>query len=459
MKILQSKYLWVMSSFILLAGYWTGCTKNDQILEISSSSINSTDLVSIKTTTPPSIDGTVDDSWNKATKLEVTPTVPDAGNGLFSGFIGEQYPVKLRSLYDDQNIYFLAEYADATQSTNVAPWYFNPTVNVTGKTGWQKEPSNKSFDANGALIRDCFGEDKFAMLFNIDNSTPKFISQTCYSSCHVFSPYLDYAALLTPTPTATAAVMNSNKEGGNHYTNGSNEKIDMWWGRLGFISKDASLTQMDDNYQDYAGGQAVTNLTGANANGRHVDGIIPDGTKSTTWPYRPNYTSSPTQGEVANTQNLKLNGNGTSVAVPLWVIPNSTSANFILISDTVSGKAKKVTAVSSEGILTLSDGTSLTPGTDYQRTGDGINGPTAKNSIPSLIAVPLIGGRADINCSALYTGTGWVVEYKRALKTTDAFRQDVDFSELKDQPFGVAIFNKSNYQHGIKPNLMLKFKK
>jgi len=448
-----------MSSFILLAGYWTGCTKNDQILGINSASINSTELVSIKTTTPPSIDGTVDASWDKATKLEITTTVPDAGNGLFSGFIGEQYPVKIRSMYDDQNIYFLAEYADATQSTNVAPWYFNPTMNVSGKTGWQKEPSNKSFDANGALIRDCFGEDKFAMLFNIDNSTPKFISQTCYSSCHVFSPYLDYASLLTPTPTATAAVMNSNKEGGNHYTNGSNEKIDMWWGRLGFISKDASLNQMDDNYQDYAGGQAITNLTGGNANGRHVDGIIGDGTKSSTWPYRPNYTSSPTQGEVANTQNLKLNGTGASVAVPLWVIPNATSANFILISDTVSGKAKKVTAVSSEGILTLSDGTSLTPETDYQRTGDGISGPTAKNSIPSLIAVPLIGSRADITCSAFYTGTGWVIEYKRALKTADVFRQDVDFSELKDQPFGLAIFNKSNYQHGIKPNLMLKFKK
>jgi hypothetical protein len=125
----------------------------------------------------------------------------------------------------------------------------------------------------------------------------------------------------------------------------------------------------------------------------------------------------------------------------------------------VNGKAKKVTAVSADGVLTLSDGTTITPGADYQRTGNEINGPTAKNSIPSYIAVPLIGGRADITCSAVYTGTGWVVEYKRALKTNDTFRQDVDFSELKDQPFGVAIFNKSNYQHGIKPNLILKFKK
>jgi hypothetical protein len=45
------------------------------------------------------------------------------------------------------------------------------------------------------------------------------------------------------------------------------------------------------------------------------------------------------------------------------------------------------------------------------------------------------------------------------LKTTDALKQDVDFSSLEDQPFGVAIFNKSNYQHGIKPGLLLKFDK
>jgi hypothetical protein len=49
------------------------------------------------------------------------------------------------------------------------------------------------------------------------------------------------------------------------------------------------------------------------------------------------------------------------------------------------------------------------------------------------------------------------VEYKRALKTSDALKQDVDFSSLQDQPFGVAIWNRSNYQHGIQPNLVLKF--
>src|SRR4029079_412619 len=137
-------------------------------------------------------------------------------------------------------------------------------------------------------------------------------------------------------------VATSNSGQGNHYTNGSNEKIDMWWGRLGFMSKDASLHKLDANYQDWAGGPAITNLTGGNANGRHVDGIVPDGTLSTTWPYRPNYTVSPVQGEVSNSQNLKLDGTGATVAVPIWIIPGSNT-NFILVADTATGKAKKVT--------------------------------------------------------------------------------------------------------------------
>ena len=48
---------------------------------------------------------------------------------------------------------------------------------------------------------------------------------------------------------------------------------------------------------------------------------------------------------------------------------------------------------------------------------------------------------------------------KRALKTTDAVN-DVDFSTLADQPFGVgAMFNGADNQHAIVPGLTLKFKK
>lgn len=451
MKIFQQKTFWVMTSLVLFLGYWVSCTKHDQIVTVGGAA-NSTTLQSVKVSTPPTIDGTIDASWNNAPKLTVLPTVPDPGNGLFAGYNGQQYPATVRSMYDDQNIYFLVEIQDATQSNNTSPWYFSPAANVTGKTGWLKEPNSNTYDVNGVLTRSGFGEDRVAMLWNINNSTPAFESQTCYASCHVFTPYTDYSQT-PPVYTANAS--------GNHYTLGATEKIDMWWGRLGYMSKDASLHFMDDNYQDWAGGPTYTNVTGGNGNGRHVDGIFPDGTYSTTWPYRPNYTTSPVQGEVSNSQNLKLNGTGASVAVPIWVVPGAKSAGYILVADTAGGGAKKVMQVDSTGILTLSDGTTIDPtvSTDYQRTGDPVTGPTAVNSIPSYIGVPLIGGRADITAAAVYTGTGWVVEYKRALKTGDILNQDVDFTGLQDHVFGMAIWNNSNNQHGIQPNLTLTFKK
>lgn len=248
-KLTVTVILVLMGSVLLL----THCTKSDQVLD-TAPALSGNELFSQFTTTAPAIDGAIDPAWSNAQKLQITPTVPDPGNGLFTGYIGQQYPATLRSMYDDQNIYFLLEYADAAKNTNVTPWYFDPALNIAGKTGWQKEPSAKTYDGSGVLTRDGWGEDKFAMLWNVGNSTPKFLTQTCYASCHVFTPYLDYSV--------TPAAMVSNSASGNHYTNGPNEKIDMWWGRLGFISKDASLNQMDDNYQDYAGGQAITNLTG-----------------------------------------------------------------------------------------------------------------------------------------------------------------------------------------------------
>ncbi len=418
------------------------CTKKDQV--VTSSSSNTNELLSYRTTTAPTIDGTVDAIWENATKLKITPTVPDPGNNLFTGYSGMQYPATLRSMYDDQYIYFLAEYADNTKSVYVATWYFDPTT-----SRWAQEPTAKTLDVNGKTTRDGFGEDKIAMLWNIDNSTPKFTTQTCYASCHVFTPYLDYSV--------TPAVMKSNAASGNHYTNGQNEKIDMWWGHL---SRDVLFNHMDDQYQDWAGGPGVTSLVGGSGNGRHLDDLVVSGA-STTWPYAPTYTTAAAQGASNNRQSLKLDGTGASVNVPMWIIPNATNYYNILASDTLSGgKAVKITGVSSTGVLTYSGG-SIDPnvGTDYQRVGDAVNGGDGPKCFPSYIASPLINGRADIPCSAVYTGSGWVVEYKRKLKTGDTLKQDIDFSSLQDQVFGFAIWDRSNYQHGIQPNLILKFQK
>ncbi|MDB5145505.1 MAG: Ethylbenzene dehydrogenase [Mucilaginibacter sp.] len=443
MKLIQGRKIWVIATIILAIGYAVSCTKKDQVI-MNNVTVSTSTLVSVKTTTAPNIDGSIDAAWNNAPKLNINPTVPYPGNGLFAGYNGETYPATLRSMYDDKYIYFLAEWKDAGKSVYVATWYYDPKTKL-----WAQEPTSRTYDVNGNMTRTGFGEDKFAMLFNINNSTPLFATQTCYASCHVFSPYTNFSV------TPTTAVSNANN--GNHYTNGADEKIDMWWGHL---SRDVIFNQIDDEYQDWAGGPGVTSLVGGSGNGRHVNGITVSGA-STTWPYAPTYTVAPVQGAFTNKQTLKLDGNGAKVGVPMWIIPNASSYYYILATDTLSGgKAAKITGVSSSGVLTYSGGT-IDPnsGTDYQRTGDVVMGGDGPKCFPSYIASPLIGEQANITAGAVYTGSGWVVEYKRLLKTADVLKQDADFSNLQDQPFGFAIWNQSNNQHGIQPYLTLTFKK
>lgn len=442
MKLFQNKFTWIITTFVLAIGYMVSCTKDNQVLDTPQIN-SSTDLLSLKTSAAPTIDGTIDAMWENAAKLNYSATMPDPGNGLWAGYQGISFNGTIRSMYDNQYIYFLAEVPDADKNHNVSPWYFDPATQR-----WNREPGARTLDASGNLLREGFGKDQFAMLWNIDKSTPKFYTQSCYASCHIFTPYLDYSV--------TPAVMRPNNSG-NHYTNAQSEKIDQWWAHP---QRGLVYGYMDDNYQDWAGGPAITNLVGGNANGRHFDDLVPSGTNSTTWPYRPNYTADASQGSANNQQNLKLDGTGATVTVPLWIIPNSTS-DYIKVEDTLAGgAARKVSAISSTGVLTY-DGGTIDPnnGTDYQRTGNPVTGPTAAKAFPSVILSPVKNGRADISLSAVYTGTSWIYEFKRALKTADGLKQDVDFSSLEDQPFGIAIFDKSNYQHAIKANLVLKFNK
>jgi len=445
-KSLRAMIIAMSGVFAMVMVFITSCVKENQVLDLPATVTSKADLTTILTNTAPVIDGTIDAAWNDAPVLTTTTQVPDAGNGMFVGYIGEQYPISLRSMYDGTYIYFLAEYADATKSVQVSPWYFNPTTHL-----WAQEPSARTYDANGNLTREGWGEDKLAFLWNIDHSTAKFDAQTCYASCHMFTPYLD--------PTTTPATMVANQSA-NHYTNGASEKIDMWWLKIG---RDPIHGQFSDEYQDWSGGSSITSLVGGKGNGRHQDDQTVSGA-ATTYPYGPTYSSNASgTGTSNNTQKLNITGKTpvVSVSVPKYIIPGRTDYYYILSSEVTAGTAKTVTAVDSFGVLTLSDGSTIDPnvGTDYKRIGDVIYGGHGSKIIPSYVSAPLTNGRADISCQAVYTGSTWVIEWKRLLKTPGVLKQDVDFSTLEDQPFGVAIFNKSNYQHGIRPNLMLKFQK
>ncbi|MEK7225673.1 MAG: ethylbenzene dehydrogenase-related protein, partial [Bacteroidota bacterium] len=159
-----------------------------------------------------------------------------------------------------------------------------------------------------------------------------------------------------------------------------------------------------------------------------------------------------------NSQNLVITGSSPAitVSVPKYVIPGRTNNYWVLGTEVTAGTAKLVTAVAANGVLTLSDATTIDPnvGTDYQRVGAGVGA----KAIASVVITSYTGSRGDISANATHTGSGWVLEFKRALKTTDAVN-DVDFSSLADQYFGCSIFNNADIAHAIKPNLVLKFKK
>lgn len=400
MKQLKSKYIWVwvIATLVLAIGYVVSCTKDDQVLDTPQVVNSSTDLLTIKTTTAPTIDGTIDAQWANCQILEFSTAVPEVTGDIFRGYTGNIIPsVKMRSMYDDNNIYFLVEWADPTQSLKRSPWYFNPTTQR-----WAQELG--TFDFTTSPYRPPYYEDKIAFLWNINSSVSGWNNGTCYKSCHTGLPSADGSS--------------------RHFTNFPTEKIDMWHWKSVRGGVNAGF-QVHDQYQD-----------NTYPNGRKGDPGIDV------------YQN--------NTQTLNQPGIG-NVSVPKYIIPGRNDYGWIMNSEVTAGTAKLVTAVAANGVLTLSDATTIDPnvGTDYQRIGAGV-GPKA---IPGItLNDSYTGSAGDITCKGNYTGSGWALEFKRALKTADTI-YDIDFSSLADQYFGFAVFENAQIAHSIKSNLVLKFKK
>src|ERR1700692_2398910 len=106
------KIIFVITLFVFCTTLFVYCTKTDQVLGGTPptpppAATSTTELISYKTPTAPTIDGSVENLWDSAAKLSIVPTVPDPGNNLFTGYNVDQYPATIQSMYDDQNIYFL----------------------------------------------------------------------------------------------------------------------------------------------------------------------------------------------------------------------------------------------------------------------------------------------------------------------------------------------------------------
>lgn len=157
-----------------------------------------------------------------------------------------------------------------------------------------------------------------------------------------------------------------------------------------------------------------------------------------------------------NYQYLKITGTTDSIKVPKYVIPGKINYTYILQSEIDASTAKKITAVDANGVLSYSGG-SIDPTNDveFQRKGAG----TGTKCFPSVYVAPFVGDRGEITAKGIYTGTGWILEFSRALNAVGvAGNYDVKFTPGTDQVFGIAVFENAAIAHAIGPKYTLKFK-
>jgi hypothetical protein len=413
MNRLKSKSLWIIATIVLAIGYFLSCTKHDQVLDLPKSPVTvaAADLTAYKTSTAPTIDGVIDPVWANCSKLTTLLTVPDPGNDYFKGYAGATATIGLRTMYDQNRIYFLAEWNDPTKSLNRDPWYFDP---VTKK--WMQESRKPTYDAAGNKMRDAFYEDKFAMLWNVNNSVSDFNSKGCYASCHTS---------LDPTTHGGATA--------RHFTGSNTQFLDMWHWKS--VRTGLPSGQIDDQFQNN------TEFDLADG-GRHGDPKV-------------------SGGYADNVQTLTVTGGtpGQTASVPKYFVPGSTNYYWVNKADQVSGVAKLITAVDVNGVLSYSGG-SIDPNTDaaFQRNGT----TTGSKCIPSVCDIaPFVGDRGDIDGQAIFTGNGWILEFSRPLVTASGHgtNTDVQFHPDSEYVFGIAIFENAAIAHAINSRFTLTFQK
>lgn len=166
-------------------------------------------LVAFPADAAPTLDGIADDAaWAGAEEMVIE---------VQNGFNNFETKAHLKAVYSGDNIYFLLTYEDPTES-----WYRSPWVKQEdGSWKQDKDPNDKGGDNNLNY------EDKFAMIWNINNSIANFNEKGCSVACHDgenpdLKPY------------------------GNKYTESEGEFGDIWhWKSI------RNLNQIDDQYVDW----------------------------------------------------------------------------------------------------------------------------------------------------------------------------------------------------------------
>lgn len=176
-------------------------------------------LVSLKTTTPIVLDAVAETAWNKATAVEIDLTeTPYKPNNGYDGM--KQTKMRIKSLYDAENVYFLIQYDDPTESLARFPW-------VKQSDGTWKQLMNKDNTGHD----NTYYEDKMAMFWEI--KAKGFAKKGCDIACHMAENGMNNGF--------------KDKSPGRKFTTKSGETIDMWhWKGV----RNNPVGQFDDQYVD-----------------------------------------------------------------------------------------------------------------------------------------------------------------------------------------------------------------
>ena len=160
----------------------------------------------------PTVDGKLDDVWQRATPLKIEAEVPSYDQ-FDKVYWGQKYTVTLRSMYNDTDIYFFVQWiGDDASSYARESWYYNDKENK-----WMQKPKSKS-DAYSPPVY----EDKFAFMWEVGDSVPNFAKDGGSLFCH----------------------------GSKKYTASKSEKMDIWHWKL---VRTGPVDQVDDKWLTFNG--------------------------------------------------------------------------------------------------------------------------------------------------------------------------------------------------------------
>ena len=264
---------------ITLTGTWfAACSENEN--EITGPEYDEFSLVSSRVTAPPIMDGIADALWADARELVIADVNVPSYYAFWDGYHGDTYGVTVKSVYTDTDVYFLFEWTgDAGESLERESWYFN---SGNGVNKWMQKPKKEpEYGVNPAY------EDKFAVIWNNNNSIAGFNTQGCGVICH----------------------------GEQMATNSEGEYGDTWhWKRV----RTGPYNQLDDKWLTYSTG-----------NGRKADPKESGG-----------YSNNKQTLELINAQ-----GETLEYSVPKYWIPGRTDYHWILDTEIADGTAKEIVSI------------------------------------------------------------------------------------------------------------------